>query len=336
MGISHFIKEIGRGKEGARALSRAQAADLLGQVLDGAVTDLEVGAFCIAMRIKGETADEMAGFLDAVHARLTPLACNARGPVVVLPSYNGSRRLPLLTPLLALLLAREGLAVLVHGSATENRRLSMADFVAAPTAPGLQAFSATSGANTPQVAIENVAIQITEGQAVWAPTAHLCPALERLLQVRRTIGLRNPAHSLVKHMNPLAANAHPAVVVGSYTHPEYAQSMADTVALVQSHALLLRGTEGEAVADARRQPALRGYIAGQCVLDIAPQEGPLVTLPEWPAEVTADSVRSYTQAVLAGALPVPAPLAAQVAALVRLHGLARKLQADPTVHAQPA
>ena len=65
MGISQYLKEIGRGKQGARSLNREQAADLFGQVLDGAVTDLEVGAFCLAMRIKGETAQEMCGFLDA-------------------------------------------------------------------------------------------------------------------------------------------------------------------------------------------------------------------------------------------------------------------------------
>ncbi|MGQ3198188.1 MAG: DNA-binding protein YbiB, partial [Hydrogenophaga sp.] len=51
MGISQYIKEIGRGKDGARSLTREQAADLLGQVLDGTVTDLEVGGFCLAMRI---------------------------------------------------------------------------------------------------------------------------------------------------------------------------------------------------------------------------------------------------------------------------------------------
>ena len=70
MGISQYIKEIGRGKQGARSISREQAADLFGQVLDGAVTDLEIGAFCLAMRIKGETPEEMCGFLDATYARL--------------------------------------------------------------------------------------------------------------------------------------------------------------------------------------------------------------------------------------------------------------------------
>ena len=74
MGIGHYIKEIGRGKDGARALTREQSADLLGQILDDQVSDLEVGAFCLAMRIKGETPHEMAGFLDAIHARINPLS----------------------------------------------------------------------------------------------------------------------------------------------------------------------------------------------------------------------------------------------------------------------
>ncbi|MCC0443005.1 glycosyl transferase, partial [Pseudomonas aeruginosa] len=66
--ISHYIKEIGRGSAGARSLSIEQAQDLMGLVLDGQVSDLEVGAFAIAMRMKGETLDELCGFLAAVHA----------------------------------------------------------------------------------------------------------------------------------------------------------------------------------------------------------------------------------------------------------------------------
>ena len=108
MGISQYIKEIGRGVRGARALSREQAADLLGQLLDGQVSDLEVGAFCVAMRIKGESVDEMLGFLDATLARCALFPATER-PLIVLPSYNGARKLPVLTPLLALLGAR-GLA----------------------------------------------------------------------------------------------------------------------------------------------------------------------------------------------------------------------------------
>ena len=70
MSISNYIKEIGRGTKGARSLSREQAADLMGQLLDGQVSDLELGGFCVAMRFKGESAQELAGFLDATEQRL--------------------------------------------------------------------------------------------------------------------------------------------------------------------------------------------------------------------------------------------------------------------------
>ena len=165
---------------------------------DGAVSDLELGAFVIAMRIKGETPHEMAGFLDALEQRLHKIP-NAGCPTVVLPSYNGARKLPVLTPLLALLLAREGLAVVVHGCATEVGRVSAQKVLAALD---IQA----------QAAIENV----VSGAVQWVPTALLCPGLQRLLDVRQVVGLRNSAHSLVKLMNPCTG---PAVVVGSYRIP---------------------------------------------------------------------------------------------------------------------
>ena len=138
MGISQYIKEIGRGVRGARALSREQAADLLGQLLDGQVSDLEVGAFCVAMRIKGESVDEMLGFLDATLARCALFPATER-PLIVLPSYNGARKLPVLTPLLALLLAREGWPVLVHGMRTEARRVLSSEVLQALDIPALAA-----------------------------------------------------------------------------------------------------------------------------------------------------------------------------------------------------
>src|SRR5215213_3948599 len=159
MGISQYIKEIGRGKQGARSLDRAQAADLFGQVLDGAVTDLEVGAFCLAMRIKGETPEEMAGFLDATYARLNRVPAGSK-PLVVLPSYNGARRLPVLTPLLALLVARRGVAVLIHGTATESSRVFVPHV--------LQALGIH-----PLPSIRPIA----DGEAAYVPTELLLPGL---------------------------------------------------------------------------------------------------------------------------------------------------------------
>jgi anthranilate phosphoribosyltransferase len=295
MGIGHYIKDIGRGKDGARALDRARAADLMGQVLDQQVSDLELGAFCIAMRIKGETPEEMAGFLDATHARLNKVH-TGRTTAVVLPSYNGARKLPVLTPLLALLLAREGVAVVVHGAATEDKRVSS------------QAVFAHLGVNPVDRASPAAA-----GQVQFIPTGVLNAGLDRLLAVRRVVGLRNPGHSLVKLMNPCDG---PALVVSSYTHPEYLLSMSATFALTGQHALLLRGTEGEPVADARRTPAMDVFKNGQTVRVQNQQEGSLVQVPELPT-TDAAATALYTEHVLQGLLPVPEAIAVQVQHILR-------------------
>lgn len=313
MAISHYLKIIARGAQGARSLPREQACDLFAQVLDGDLSDLEVGAFCIAMRVKGETPEEMAGFLDALHARLAPLPASTR-PLVVLPSYNGSRKLPVFTPLLALLLAHAGLPVLVHGCATEDTRVSSQDVLAALGVPAM-------------IAIKSIA----HGTVAYAPTALLQPGLARLLEVRRVLGVRSSAHSLVKLMNPLAPVGGRAIVVGSYTHPEYAQSMAATFALIEADAMLLHGTEGEPVADARRMPQMDGFVAGSPERLQEAQTGALPApsggavpgrlaspAESWPLRPTAVQTAELIRAMLDGVVPVPAPIARQVEHLLRL------------------
>jgi anthranilate phosphoribosyltransferase len=107
------------------------------------------------------------------------------------------------------------------------------------------------------------------------------------------------------------------VVVGSYTHPEYAESMTATFKLVQATALLLRGTEGEPVADARRTPAMDAFANGEIVRVQELQPGSLATVPGLPTP-DADSTARWIQSVLEGREAVPAPIAAQVAHIVRL------------------
>lgn len=301
MPISHYLKTIARGAQGARSLQREQASDLFGQVLDGGLTDLEIGAFCIAMRVKGETPEELAGYLGALHARLAPLPASAR-PLIVLPSYNGSRKLPVLTPLLALLLAREGLPVLVHGAATEDTRITSQAVLQSMGVSALQSLRA-----------------VELGQVAFAPTALLQPGLARLLDVRRTLGVRNSAHSLVKLMNPLAPVGGSAIVVGSYTHPEYATSMAATFALIKANAMLLRGTEGEPVADARRMPQMDGFMTGNATRLQDAQPGSVATAePALATHASAEQTAELIRAMLSGAVPVPTPIAQQRDHLVQM------------------
>lgn len=297
MGISHYIKEIGRGKDGARALSRESASDLLGQVLEGQVSDLEVGAFCIAMRVKGETPEEMAGFLDAVHARL-PARATGTTPTVVLPCYNGARKLPALTTLLALLLERQGLRVLIHGQQVDPGRVTTSEVLSTLAQQGA----------IPNPFLSSLA-DLPDQAGVWfLPTEGLLPALQKLLDVRRVVGLRNSAHSLVKLLNPCAG---PSLLVSSYTHPEYLHSMSAVLRLTGTHALLLRGTEGEPVADPRRTPQLDLFSEGECRTVEPQQAGSLASLPELPSGQDREATARYIARVLCGEQALPTPIATQ-------------------------
>lgn len=87
-------------------------------MLDSCVSELELGAVLLAYRLKGESSDELAAMLCAAHRSFEPLHVQAgreHARPVSIPSYNGARKTPNLVPLLSLLLAREGVPVLVHG-----------------------------------------------------------------------------------------------------------------------------------------------------------------------------------------------------------------------------
>ena len=200
--------------------------------------------------------------------------------------------------MLALLLAREGLPVLIHGTPTESSRIFTSEVL---ESLDIRALPATK--------------IIANGEVVFAATELLCPGLKRLLDVRRVVGLRNPAHSLVKIMNPCAGKS---LVISSYTHPEYAASMAATFALINANALLLRGTEGEVVADARRTPQMDAFIAGQRSLLQETQPGTLATVPDLPKEIDADSTARYIRSVMSGSIAVPASIAQQVAHILHM------------------
>jgi anthranilate phosphoribosyltransferase len=324
MSIAPYIKEIGRGKDGARPLNTEQARDLFEQVLTQRASAAQVGAFCVAMRIKGETSQELQGFWAATHAQMLalPLARKAaevaaqgsgRG-IVMLPSYNGARRLPNLTTLLAQQLASAGCSVLVHGLGADPTRVTSRQIFDAATLPVV-----TSDAELAQA--------WSKGQPAYMDVSVLSPGLHQLLQMRWELGLRNPGHTIAKLLDPWAAAsdddprqaaALPRVRVVNHTHPEYAHSLTQFLCDTHAHAMLMRGTEGEPVADARRQPRADVFIGGQVQADLslAPQEGVLHALPDLPGSCDAAATVAYMAEVMAGRSPLPAAIEAQAQALI--------------------
>ena len=91
-------------------------------------------------------------------------------------------------------------------------------------------------------------------------------------------------------------------------------------ALTGTCALLLRGTEGEPVADPRRTPQMDAYLHGQHQRVQEAQAGPLAALPQLPTAIDAASTAFWIRSVLDGAQPVPAPIALQVEHILRMAG----------------
>lgn len=300
---ARYIKEIGRGVKGARPLPRADVETLFEAMLQGRVSDIELGAILMAYRIKGETPEELAGMLDAAHRHCAPLAPVAGRRVVVIPSYNGARKQPNLVPLLALLLQRAGLPVLVHGVRHFMGRIT-----------SLELFDALGLPPSPSAAAASESLAQT-GLAVLAIDT-LSPALDSLLARREVIGLRNSTHTLVKMLQPVGNHGPEAALqLVSYTHPEYRETLSAFFAARPANVLLTRGTEGEAVADARRAGRIDHLCDGRNTLLASGADGSVAAVPALPSGTDLQATVAHIRAVLAGEEPVPEPLAQQVEAI---------------------
>lgn len=281
-------------------MKREDARALYSAMLDGRISDLEMGGILLAMRIKGESVDEIAGFLDAAETSFERIAAPA-GPYapVVIPSYNGSRQMPNLTALLALLLSREGVPVLIHGMVNDPGRVTTAEIL---QAMNLQFIS------TPQQAQEQFAKRLPAFMAIDA----LAPKMSDLLKLRRILGVRNSTHTLVKILQPFDGAA---LRLTSYTHPEYLAMLTEyfttAVPVERGDIFLMRGTEGETVANARRGQLIEWFHAHQKTM-LVERQAPGNELPPLPESIEAHATAAWIEAALQGDQPVPQPIIEQV------------------------
>ena len=282
-------------------MTREQARALYGAMLDGRVSDLEMGGILLAMRIKGEAVDELAGFMDAAEGAIHKLA-QPPGPFapVLIPSYNGARKMANLTPLLALLLAREGVPVLVHGVATDPGRVTTAEI-----------FAELGMLEAPAPA--DAQVQFDLGQPAFMRIEALAPKLAWQLSLRRILGVRNSTHTLVKILQPFEG---PALRLVSYTHPEYLELLGayfqNAAPAEQGDAFLMRGTEGETVAHAHRANQIDWFHQGQRTT-LVQKDAPTDDLAVVPEARDAATTAEWIRAALKGEVPVPPSITEQVA-----------------------
>jgi anthranilate phosphoribosyltransferase len=302
--FAKWIREIGRGPHAARPLAAEAAQELASAMLAGKVPPLELGAILLAYRLKGETVAELTGFMAAIEQQLARLASPVEGMrPVVLPTYNGARRLPNLTALLALLLRRYGVPVLLHGLTDEG------SFGRVTTAAILWELGIE-----PAESLADAQRRLARDSIAYVATTLLSPSLATLLALRRRMGVRSVAHTLAKLIDPFGGDGLRVVAV---THPDYLARMHEFLAATRANALLLRGTEGEPFANPRRQPRIEAFDDGVATILFDAEAGAASPEPELPAMIDAPTTAAWVSGALAGERAIPQPILNQLACCLR-------------------
>lgn len=239
-----FVRILGKGKRGARNMTRAEAREAMGMVLDEKVEDTQLGAFLMLLRHKEESPDELAGFTEAVRERL-------HAPELTVdidwPTYAGKKRHLPWYLLAAKCLAQNGVRVLMHGGGahTAGRLYSeqLLELLGIPLCRNWQA----------------VGEALEQQNIAFFPLGDWAPQLQRMIDLRNTLGLRSPIHSLARILNPLGARCG----LQSIFHPGYQGVHRDASSLLGDHAIVIKGDGGEVEINPDTISHLYGTTEGQ-------------------------------------------------------------------------
>lgn len=188
-----YIQTIGRGQKRRRTLSQQEARDAMRMILRGEVTDMQLGAFLMLVRVREETPQEAAGFVEAIRETFeTPVSDITVD--IDWGSYAGKRR-QLPWYLLAIeLLVQRGYKVALHGIVgNDEARLY--------TQPVIEALGWRIADNLP-----HSLDLINEDGRAYIPIESFAPQVKTLMNHRQEIGLRSPVHTVARMLNPLNAS----------------------------------------------------------------------------------------------------------------------------------
>lgn len=220
--FAQFVRILGKGKRGARSLTREEAREALGMILDGRVEDAQLGAFLMLLRHKEESSEELAGFTEAVRERLQVPSLRVD---LDWPSYAGKKRHLPWYLLAAKCLAGHGVRILMHGGGAHTAgRLYSEQLLAALEIPLCHDWLQVEQA-------------LERGHLAFIPLGAWMPVLQRMIDLRNTLGLRSPIHSLVRLLNPLNADC----ILQSIFHPGYQETHREASRLLGDRAIVIKG-----------------------------------------------------------------------------------------------
>ena len=242
MSLADHVRMLGRGPGRSRSLTETEAYDAMHLMLSGDAAPEAVGALLMLLRMKGETAGEIAGFARAAQGS----APGIKAVDLDWPSYAAGRTRGAPWFLFsAAMVARAGHRVLLHGWNGADRKVR----------DGLE----TTGIKTARSVEEANALLDRHGIA-YLPLETLHPALFRLLTLREVLGLRSCINTVCRMLNPGRARAS----VQGVFHPSYRLLQADAAAELGWQSLsVIKGGGGEFERHPSKQIEAFGLRDGQ-------------------------------------------------------------------------
>ncbi|MEZ5979320.1 MAG: amidohydrolase family protein [Planctomycetota bacterium] len=227
--LTHLLRVLGTGARGGRNLTTDEAYDAFASILDGRESEIQVGAFLVALRCKGVTCEELVGFARAARDRAKVPCEGMEGVVAVSSPMEGYESTPPLEVAAGFVAAAAGARVLL----ITDRGV--------PPKRGLTAGSVLHhlGAGMTWDAKEAEARVAAKGFAGVASVGML-PALLGLRRIRRDVAVRTPLATIEKLLAPKSA----AVVLGAQAGPVLGTAVEVTQALGHGSALTIQGLEG--------------------------------------------------------------------------------------------
>lgn len=212
-------------------LGRDEMYEVFGHVMDGTASDALKSALLVALRMKGETADEITGAAMAMRERVTPLeiADDVRATLVDTCGTGGDGRGTFnISTLAALVAAGAGAAIAKHGNRAVSSSCGSADILAA------------LGVQIDLDAARMATVLQRAGIAfLFAPKLH--PAMAAVAGVRKELGVRTIFNVLGPLTNPAFARRQ---VLGVYT-PRLVDTVARVLAaLGAEHAMVVHSHDG--------------------------------------------------------------------------------------------
>jgi anthranilate phosphoribosyltransferase len=175
-----------------RDLTRAEMAEVMTEIADGGATPAQVGAFLAALRLKGETVEEIAGAAEVMRARVDPIHVDRAIFVDTCGTGGDGRHTFNISTTAAFVVAGAGVTVAKHGNRAVSSRAGSADVLAA------LGVNVEASKDVVERSIAELGIGF-----LFAPRLH--PAFKAVAGVRRELGARTIFNLLGPLANPAGA-----------------------------------------------------------------------------------------------------------------------------------